>query len=353
MKKEMPPRPLPNVIPRDVLLGLTNAKDVKYPLRWGIVGAGEISRQFVRSSRECAGATMTAVAARSYEKAEDFAIANGVESAYDSIEAMLNSSEIDVVYIGTPDELHKEHCLLAIEAGKHVLCEKLLAKTVTDAQEMYDAAEQKNVMLQDGLWSRFFPAVEQARQIIESGDIGDVVMVQADFDPLYTCQAVTLAYGVDAKPIDIKVSGMVGGPGGAILEFEKNRYANLTFISFLSEFPEVIEITGTKGRITMEQPGHCPTTLTLRLPPQVPSRYLGGNAPSPMQRFEYPLPTSISLPNGFPNQQGFLYMTEAIHRCLASGLRQCPQFDRNESLHLLELVFAINAQRKNNPDLRL
>ena len=75
-------------------------------------------------------------------------------------------------------------------------------------------------------------------------------MVQADFDTLYTSQFVTMAFGHETKPIDIKVSGTAGGPGGAILEFESNRFAILSFISYPSEFSEVFEIIGTKGRIT-------------------------------------------------------------------------------------------------------
>ena len=350
-KKKTPPISGPSFTPRDVGLGLTRAEDVAFPLRWGIVGTGEISRQFVRSSRECAGAAMAAVASRSEDRARAFANAHGVDRAYGSFENMLASPDVDIVYIGTPDKLHKEHSLKAIEAGKHVLCEKALAKSVEDAQEMYAAAERNNVMLQDGVWTRFFPAVEHARSLMEAGAIGDVVMVQADFDALYTAQAATLAYGVDAKPVSIHASGMRGGPGGAILEFENNRFANLTFIAFPSEFPEVTEITGTRGRITLEQPAHCPTALTVRIPPATPSRYMGGNTPSPLQRFEYPLPDSISLPGAFPNQQGFYYMTGAIHRCLAAGLRECPQFDRAESLHLLEVLRSINSLRSDNPDL--
>ena len=350
-KKKPASSPRASVSPLDVRLGLTKGSDVDFPLRWGIIGVGEISRQFVCSSRECSGATMAAVASRSLDKANSFAVAHGVEKAFDSIESMLAEPDLDIVYVGTPDSLHKEHCLMAIDAGKHVLCEKALAKNVADAEEMYAAAEQKNLMLQDGVWSRFFPAVEQARELLEMGTIGEVVMVQADFDPLYTLQTVTLAYGINAKPINIQVAGKRGGPGGAILEFDNNRFANLTFVAFPSEFPEVFEITGTQGRITLEQPGHCPTALTVRVPAVAPSRYLGGNTPSPFQRFEYPLPDSIRLPGGFPNQAGFYYMTEAIHRCLAAGLRECPQFGRAESLHLLELLQIINGQRSNNPDL--
>ncbi len=350
MKKKSPLPPGPTFTPRDVSLGLTSSDDVNHPLRWGILGVGEISRQFVRSSRECAGASMVGVVSRSQDKADAFASTHGVEKGYDSIERMLDSEDLDVIYVGTPVEVHKEHCLLAIEAGKHVLCEKALANNVADAREMYAAAERNNVMLQDGVWTRFFPAVEHARSLLEAGAIGEVVMVQSDFESLYTTQAAILAYGADTKPIRVQAAGMKIGPGGAILEYENNRFAILTFIRYPSEFPEVTEITGTKGRITLEQPGHCPTRLSVRIPVATPSRYRGGNTPSPLQQFEYPLPDSISLPGAHPNQQGFYYMTEAIHRCLAAGLRECPQFVQAESLLLLELLETIRSLRADNSD---
>ena len=346
MNKKLAPPTAKTFTPRDVSLGVTRASDVAFPLSWGVFGTGEICRQFVCASREVAGATMAGVSSRHAENAHAFANAHGVVKAYDTYQDLLDAPDIDVVYVGTPDSVHKEHCLMALNAGKHVLCEKILATCVEDAQQMYAAAERHNVMLQDGVWSRFFPAMEQARHLLETGVIGDVVMVQADFDPLYTSQLVTMAFGLEAKPIDIKVCGTAGGPGGAILEFESNRFAILSFISYPSEFAEVFEIIGTEGRITLEQPAHCPTALTLRVPSVAPSRYLGGNTPSPLQRFEYPLPSSVRIPQSFPNQQGFYYMTEAIHRCLAAGLRQCPQFDRAESLHLLEIVCAINGLRQ-------
>jgi dihydrodiol dehydrogenase / D-xylose 1-dehydrogenase (NADP) len=336
---------LPPETPRDIRLGMTKAEDVAFPLRWGILGAGQISRQWALASRHCAGATMAAVAARDEDRAKAFAEEHGVEKACGSYAEMLASPDVDCVYIGTIDDLHKDHCLMAIEAGKHVLCEKKLARNADDAREMYAAAERQDVMLQDGVWTRFFPAVEHARSLIEAGAIGDVLMVQSDFDPLYTSQAVGLAFGADQIPKNVQVAGKKMSPGGAILEFENSRFAILAFIAFPSEFPEVTEFTGTLGRITLEQPAHCPTRLTVRIPEKVPSRYMSENKPSPAQRYEYPIPESISLPNGYPNQEGFIYQTEAIHRCLAAGLRECPQFGKQESLHLLEVLTPILALR--------
>ena len=334
--------------PRDVSLGLTHAKNVNFPLRWGIMGTGEIARQFVSAARECPGATMSGVSSRSADNAHAFAEAHAIEKAYSSYEEMAAAPEIDIVYVGTPGEVHKEHSLMALNAGKHVLCEKELTDSLADAEEMYAAAAERNVMLQDGVWTRFFPAVEHARHLIEEGDIGDVMMVQSTFSLVYTLQAVTLAFG-EAKPTSIKVTGHSRvGAGGAMLEFEGNRFAIVVSPPFPSEFSELSEFVGTKGRITLEEPAHCPTGLTVRIPPVTPSRYMNGNTPSPLQRFDYPLPDSIRMPQPFPNQQGFIYMVEAIHRCLAAGILECPQFNKAESLHLLEMISSVNSLRMSN-----
>ena len=334
--------------PRDIRLGLTRAEDTAFPLRWGIIGAGDISRQWALASGECAGASIAAVAARDGDDAVAFAAALGIERAYGGYEQLLAAPDIDAVYIGTIGRLHKEHSLMAIAAGKHVLCEKALAESAKEAREMYAAANARRVMLQDGMWTRFMPAVEHARALIEKGEIGDVLMVQADFDTYYTTQAATLAFG-EAKPIRVQVAGKHYGPGGAILEYPGNRFANLAFIPYPSEFPEVTEFIGSKGRITLEQPAHCPTRLTVRIPEETPSRYCNSNKPAPERRYEYPLPDTIQIPDGHPNQAGFIYQTEAVHRCLAAGLLECPQIDQQESIRNLEVLDSIHALKEGEP----
>ncbi|MDA0791702.1 MAG: Gfo/Idh/MocA family oxidoreductase [Proteobacteria bacterium] len=335
---------MPLSTPMDVRLGLTKAEDVAHPLRWGIIGTGNISAQWVLSLRACAGARVVAVAAREADKAAAFADKYDIPRSYGSYAEMLASPEVDVVYIGTITRLHREHTLLAIEAGKHVLCEKPLAGNLEDAQAMYVAAEAKGVMLQDAMWTRFFPAVEHARALIESGAIGDPVLVQSDFfDPIYTIQMAPLAFGPDAKITDVKVAG--GKASAAIVAFGEEKTAVLTFPPFMSELAEVSEIVGTRGRLTLERPGHCPTALSVRIPSAVPSQYRTGNSPAPVQRFEYPLPANVAIPHPFPNQHGFLYQAEAVHRCLANGLTNCPQYDRAESLAAMRILTEINRAR--------
>lgn len=347
MTKDSATSDFPLSTPMDVRLGITKLVDVAFPLRWGIIGAGSISDQWVRCLRECEGATVTAVAARSADRAKEFAAKHGITSAYDNYAEMVADPDVDIVYVGTITRLHKEHSLLAIEAGKHVLCEKPLAENASDARVMYAAAAKKGVMLQDGMWTRFFPAVEHARTAIEAGTIGEVVMTQSDFfDPIYAIQAAPLAFGAQATPTVIIAAGQ--NASGAIVEYGDDKCAVLTFPPFNSELAEVTELIGTKGRITLEQPGHCPTRITIRVPPPngVPSRYRTANAPAPTQHFEYPLPGFVSIPKASPNQHGFLYQAEAIHRCLASGLCECPQYNQEESLHAMDLLTEINKAKE-------
>jgi len=339
---------LPLSTPLDIRLGLTKPEDVAFPLRWGILGAGRISAQWVDCLQACKGATVTAVAARTADRAREFAGVHNIASAYGSYDEMVAASDVDAVYVGTITRLHKEHSCLALAAGKHVLCEKPLAENADDARAMYAVAAEKSVMLQDGMWTRFFPAVEHARAAIETGMIGDVVMIQSDFfDPIYTIQAAPLAFGAAAKPTAITAAGQRRKASGAIVLYGDDRCAIFTFPPFQCELPEVTEIIGSIGRITLQQPAHCPTCITLRVPPPggIPSRYRTQGAPAPIQHYEYPLPASVSIPTPFPNQQGFLYQAEAVHRCLAAGLLVCPQYNREDSLHSMDLLTEINNAR--------
>lgn len=338
---------LPLTTPLDVRLGLTDAADVAFPLRWGILGAGRISAQWVMSLQACTGATVTAVAAREIDRAKEFATRFGIKSAYGDYTEMVTSDDVDIVYIGTITRLHKEHTLLAIAAGKHVLCEKPLAENIADAQAMYTAAGEKDVMLQDGVWTRFFPAVEHARAAIEAGTIGEVVLTQSDFfDPIYAIQAAPLAFGAAAVPTAVTALGRKAS--GAIIEYGEEKCAVLTFPPKNCELPEVTELIGTEGRITLERPAHCPTRISIRIPPPngVPSQYRGNNTPAPVQHFEYPIPISARMAPASPNQHGFIYQAEAIHRCLAAGLRQCPQYNKEESLHSMNLLTEINKAKQ-------
>ena len=342
----MTDKQLPLSTPLDVRRELTDPKDTAFPLRWGILGAGNVSRQWALSLKGVPGATITAVAAREQARADDFAANLGIAKAFDSYEAMVADPDVDIVYVGTKTWLHKDHSILGLNAGKHVLCEKPLASNSAEAAEMYAIAKAQGVMLQDGMWTRFFPAVEHARTLIEQDAIGEPLMVHADFfDPIYVIQAAPLAFGIESAPSAITTAGRAAS--AAVLDYDGKRAALLSFPPFNSELPEVTEIFGTQGRITLGRPGHCPTDITVHSPPvgQVPSQYRTGNVPAPTEKSHYPLPANVSIPHPFPNQHGFLYMAEAVHRCLAAGLKECPQYGEAESMHCMNILTEIMRQK--------
>lgn len=189
------------------------------------------------------------------EKAEVFAKTHAIETAYGSYEEVVGDAEVQVVYVGTLHAFHKEHALLAIEAGKHVLVEKPVACTGKDAEEMVARAKAKGVMFLEGMWTRFFPVVEMARHLIGTGAIGRVVALHADFgfnssdsetypDSPFFCHGLggggLLFVGVypismapfcfgTAMPSKIAAAGVVDMPtgadlsGGIVLEYEGGR----------------------------------------------------------------------------------------------------------------------------------
>lgn len=344
--------------PLDIRLGLTKAEDVNYRLRWGIIGCGPISSDWCKCLKEVPGAVLEAVAARDPKKAAAFAKDHGVSRSCASYADLVADPNVDIVYIGTIMPLHKEQVLMALKAGKHVLCEKPLTENAADARELYELAEAKGVMLVEGLWTRYFPAVEHARFAVEEGIIGDVRMVQADFPELcYPVQYAALFFGAVERPSAVASAGSGDGGSGAVLRYGSRGCAVLSFPTWQCEVPEVCEIIGTKGRITLDKWGMHPARITIRLTPELcwdePQGHTSAaqsGVPPHMEQYTYPLPEPAGLPAAgwhYVNQHGFVYQAEAIHRCLAAGLRECPQFTKADSLRIMELLDQIQKGIEN------
>ncbi len=149
--------------------------------RWGILGTGNIARQFARGLQTMPDAELIAVGSRRQETARAFAESFGARRAHSSYEALAADPEIEAVYVATPHTLHADNTLLCLEAGKAVLCEKPFALNALEAQRVIDAARAKKLFLMEAMWTRFFPLMTQLRELIREGRIGEVRLVQADF----------------------------------------------------------------------------------------------------------------------------------------------------------------------------
>jgi predicted dehydrogenase len=149
--------------------------------RWGIIGAGSIARQFAEGLRRISGARLTAVAATSQQSADRFGEQFDVPERYPAAERFVEKAGVDVVYVATPHSCHHPHTLICLERGLPVLCEKPLAINARQAREMVDTARGKGVFLMEAMFTRFLPLMKKEREVVESGAIGEVRQITADF----------------------------------------------------------------------------------------------------------------------------------------------------------------------------
>ncbi|MEO1275883.1 MAG: Gfo/Idh/MocA family oxidoreductase [Pseudomonadota bacterium] len=127
------------------------------------------------------GAVRFAVASRAQKTAEAFATQHGFGRAHGSYAALMADREVDIVYVATPNGLHKEYILAALAAGKYVLCEKPLTLSVADSAACFDAARAAGRFLMETHWTAVFPAMQKAAEIVHSGKIGTPRHLTAHF----------------------------------------------------------------------------------------------------------------------------------------------------------------------------
>lgn len=141
--------------------------------RFGIMGAGNIANRFCDAVRRIgADVEVVAVASKSEDRAKAFVQKNDIARYYVGYDNMLANEELDAVYVATTNNFHYSDCLLAIEYGIPVLCEKPLMMSAAEAEEVFQKAREKNVFVMEGMWSRFIPCIQKAHEWINSGRIG-------------------------------------------------------------------------------------------------------------------------------------------------------------------------------------
>ncbi len=146
---------------------------------WGILGPGGIARAFAKDLTLLEGHTIGAVGSRSLNNAQSFADEFGGK-AYGSYEELVNDSTIDAIYVATPHPAHHDNVILALNAGKPVLCEKPFAVNAAEAHAMVEAASRNKVALMEAMWARFLPHYAKVREIVSSGLLGPILSIHAD-----------------------------------------------------------------------------------------------------------------------------------------------------------------------------
>jgi len=343
------------------------------PLRWGILGCGRVSHDFVQALKLVPTASVVACAARDLSRAQAFATKHAVASAYGDYDKLLRDTSVDIVYVGNVHAFRLKDGEQCLKAGKHVLLEKPFACNTEDTKYLIELAASKQLFLQEGMWTRFFPAVERARQLVEQGALGEIVSVQSDFQfnasdsekypDSFVYQrklggganflvgpypvAAALMFFDGRIPDSIKAVGQVDaatevdlqaavslqfpptdtdpsrGRDGTTAKLPGAGVATLSY-GMLGESEEVTTVVGSKGRLTIQSPCHCPTKLLVQHKKK-------GRGNVEVTEYEYPLPDDtddIVAAGGYfyPNSAGFCYEAAAVARCIAKGKTCCPQF---------------------------
>lgn len=153
-------------------------------IRYGILGAANVAPRFVRAVQNTDDGEVTAIASRDISKARRMADALGVIKSYGSYAELVDDPEIDALYIATPNSLHKEHMILGLNHGKHVVCEKPFTLFESDAHEVFSLAREKGLFVMEAQKSVFLPVSVDIKRILDSGELGKIRLIDC-------CQSAT------------------------------------------------------------------------------------------------------------------------------------------------------------------
>lgn len=313
---------------------------------WAILGLGNIAHKFAEDLALVPQARLHAVASRSLTKAQAFAAEFAVPHAVGSYEDLLAVPGVDVVYLATPHSEHHAHALLCLRAGLPVLCEKAFAQNAGQAQEMIRTAQGQRVFLMEAFWTRFFPAVAQALDLVRAGVIGEVKHLVADF-------GFAASYKPEGRLFDPALAGgslldigvyplfisqlFLGAPAvvravatPAATSVDLNcamalAYADGATASLFSTLAATTDnrcvLYGTKGQLQLTGRFHAPTGVRVQLLGQEPQVFSS-------------------------ETQGHGYHYEAAHvqQCLDQGLQESPLLPLAFSLDLMQVLDAVRQQ---------
>jgi len=151
------------------------------PVRWGLLSTARINEAILKGARQSERTDVVAVASRDQARADDYARERGLERAYGSYEELLADDDIDVVYNSLPNSLHVEWSVRALEAGKHVLCEKPMDRRVEAVERAFDTAERTDRLLMEAFMYRHHPQTQKAAELVREGAIGELRQLRSLF----------------------------------------------------------------------------------------------------------------------------------------------------------------------------
>jgi predicted dehydrogenase len=254
-------------------------------VKWGIVSTADINRKVIPGAHASDKVDLVAVASRDQARAEAYAQEWEIPRAYGSYEALLADPEIEAVYISLPNTLHAEWSIKALEAGKHVLCEKPFTRHPGEVTAAFDAADKAGRLLTEAFMYRHNPQTKRLKELVDSGAIGELRLVRSAFSySLYDEDNIRLRTDVEGGSLmdvgcyNVSGSRLLGGepervwgeawygPSGTdwvftgTMRFPGDVIATFDCGTAMVDRDE-LEAIGTEGSLFLDDPWHCNTPV--------------------------------------------------------------------------------------------
>ncbi len=314
--------------------------------KWGVIAPGRIAHTFAEGVQSISDAEICAVASSNQERADTFAKKFNIPRAYDSYETLVNDSAVDGVYISSLHHQHFAHTMLALEAGKPVLCEKPFTVNATETEKLISIAKVKNLFLMEALWTRYLPIYGIVRKWLDEGRIDEIVLLTSTFgihperdeksrilDPnlaggslldigIYNLSISNWVMG--EYPTSFDVHALIGNTGvdellAGVLLYENGIVSQFS-CNFLSENRNDFFIYGSKGHIRIHSNFWGSTQATLSV---------DGHEHTETAPFA---------------ASGFEYQTIEAMRCIRAGLLESPGISHADTLSMMRLMDSIRAE---------
>jgi xylose dehydrogenase (NAD/NADP) len=255
------------------------------PVKWGILSTANINRVVIPPAHASEKIDLVAVASRDQARADAYAREWEIPQAHGSYESLLADDEIEAVYISLPNNLHCEWSIRAVEAGKHVLCEKPMGKRASEVEQAFDAAERAGRILSEAFMYRHNPQAKRLRQLVDEGAVGELRVVRACFSfALFDTENIRLRPDVEGGSLmdvgcycvngsrlvagepELVVGQQLIGPSGTDWVFTGSmRFANDVFGLFdcgtALPLRDELEAIGSEGSLFLDDPWHARTPV--------------------------------------------------------------------------------------------
>ena len=354
-------------------------------INWGILGSGQIARLFAEGLSCVNDANLYAVGSRSATNAEQFAKLFNIEKAYGSFESLVADPAIDVIYVATPHHMHRDHCLLALEAGKAVLCEKPFAINAEQVQEVISMARSKQLFCMEAMWMRFLPAMVALKTMVQAGTLGAPIMLTANFGTAFPFNSnsrqfslefaggalldlgvypISLCQQLLGDPAEVVTTSIVGDTGvdeysSVILKYQEGHLATLQS-SLRHSLPTDAVITGTKAEVKVHSPLYRPHKISVRpytLQPEntdnpsrsplkelVKSNSLFQSFALKMENYLQPLLGAMRTKVYPFVGNGYNYEAMEVNRCLQLSKLESDIMSLDDTLSVARIVDQVRAQ---------